>query len=151
MTILKNYEGVVRASQMQPLLTPCIGIKDLLGTTQPIAADDEKTFKGEINKKFIRRHKHLKYKLWPFINLMVIKCNADLLSEGVILVDLPGAFDVSATILRATEVFKDKLQFTLAAARVTRSEADAALISMPHLVDTRHTRLNDSQALWMTK
>lgn len=61
---------------------------------------------------------------------MVIKCNSELLSEGVVLVDLPGSSDVSATVMRATEAFKDKLQFTLGAARVDRSQDDAGLRGM---------------------
>lgn len=60
---------------------------------------------------------------------MFIKCNADVLSGGSVLVDLPGTFDTSTTILRTIARYKDKLDFTLAATGVKRSEVDASLMS----------------------
>lgn len=76
-----------------------------------------------------RRTGHAQYKPWPLVTGMIVKCNSSLLADGSVLVDLPGSFDVSATILHATAAFKDKLQFTLAAARVERSQSDATLNS----------------------
>lgn len=102
-------------------------VRELLGRTDHITATSEKHFLRDTVKKYSRSTGHSQYKPWPLVNLMVIKCNAELLSEGAILVDLPGSSDVSATVLRATASFRDKLQFTLGAARVDRSQDDADL------------------------
>ncbi|VDB92237.1 unnamed protein product [Peniophora sp. CBMAI 1063] len=102
-------------------------VREVLGRTDRITADNEKNFLRDTVKRYNRSTGHSQYKPWPLVNLMVIKCNAEILSKGVVLVDLPGSHDVSATVQRATDSFKDKLQFTLATARVDRSQEDASL------------------------
>ncbi|KZV75827.1 hypothetical protein PENSPDRAFT_37249 [Peniophora sp. CONT] len=116
-------------ASVDTILAKCPEVIDLLGQTQYITADNEKEFLRETAKRYTRRTGHSEYKKWPLVDLMVIKCDSELLSKGVILVDLPGSSDVSATVMRATEGFKDKLQFILGAARVERSEDDAELSS----------------------
>ena len=98
----------------------------LLGTTHNIVAPTEAAFIRE-TQRLIRRTGHAQYKPWPLINSMIIKCNSQVLADGTILVDLPGSFDVSATVLHATAAFKNKLQFTLAATSITRPENDLTL------------------------
>ena len=101
----------------------------MLGKVDIVEVDNERTFINDTVRKYNRPagQAHSPYKPWPLIDLMVIKCNADVLAGGSIIVDLPGSSDVSATVLRATAAFKDKLQFTLAAALLDRSQDDANL------------------------
>ena len=111
----------------ETLLTKFAEVVGLLGTTDTITAESDKKFLKETTKRYARRIGHTEYKKWPLVDRMVVKCDSEMLSEGVILVDLPGSSDVSATVLRATEAFRDKLHFTLGAARIDRSENDAGL------------------------
>ncbi|KZV75828.1 hypothetical protein PENSPDRAFT_37253 [Peniophora sp. CONT] len=102
-------------------------IQELLGKTQYVSKADEQKFMNQANTKLRRRTGHAHYRPWPLITGMIIKCKAPALKDGTIVVDMPGSFDISATVLHATEVFKDKLDFTLAAAHVNRSQNDATL------------------------
>ncbi|VDB92241.1 unnamed protein product [Peniophora sp. CBMAI 1063] len=119
-------------------------VEAILGKTENIVVNDEKKFIADTKRRFSRGKGHSQFKSWPLINNMVIKCNADILADGTILVDLPGSSDVSATVLRATASFKDKLQFTLAAARLDRSQTDAALQSNMEDEVARQARTHSS-------
>ncbi|VDB92238.1 unnamed protein product [Peniophora sp. CBMAI 1063] len=133
-------------ASVETILAKCPEVRKLLGTIDIVEADNDKKFLKETTRRYARRIGHFEYKKWPLVDLMVIKCNSELLSEGVILVDLPGSADVSATVLRATEAFKDKLHFTLGAARVERSEDDAGLLSYIQDEINRQRRMQSNGA-----
>ena len=95
-----------------------------MGTTSTIRENDEKKFLKTL-EAYIGSARKRGPKKWALLTQLLIKCNSDVLSNGTVLVDLPGSGDCSPTVLRTTADFKSKLDVKLVAVLPARATNDA--------------------------
>lgn len=105
----------------------CSDLVKLLGTTVTIKEDEEELFVKALQPYLGAAKKHKGPKAWALLTQLVIKCNSDVLSDGTILVDLPGSGDCSATVLRTTANVKSKLDIKLVAVLPQRASSEAVV------------------------
>lgn len=67
-------------------------------------------------------------KKWALLNRLIIRCNTEVLSTGVMLIDLPGSGDCSTTVLRAADKVKNNLDVKLIAVLPARAASEAVII-----------------------
>ncbi|KIK56061.1 hypothetical protein GYMLUDRAFT_823303 [Collybiopsis luxurians FD-317 M1] len=93
--------GQVKSATVDDLLSQFQDVTDVLGTTKSIESSNSIEFQKAL-KRMVTEEKlgpgHAKQsQLWPLIRQVQIRCNAACLSEGCVLVDLPGNSDSNAT------------------------------------------------------
>ncbi|KZV68292.1 hypothetical protein PENSPDRAFT_754231 [Peniophora sp. CONT] len=113
--------------QMYPELTA------LLGSTISIRETNEKSFRDALEQYMGPTRDRKGLKKWAFLTLFVIKYNAEVVSDGSILIDLPGSDDCSAIVTRAIERFKERLDVKLVAVLSPRASTEA--IVNEHMVE----------------
>ena len=103
------------------------GVAELFGNVHTIREADEKEFIKSLESYVGAARKQKGPKKWALVTQLVIKCNADVLSDGTILVDMPGSGDCSQTVHRATENVKSKLDVKLVAVHPARATSVATV------------------------
>ena len=115
---------------------------DLFGATITIRENDEKKFLKTLESRIGSARKKRGPKKWALLTRLVIKCNSNVLSNGTILVDLPGSGYCSSNVLQTTTDFKSKLDVKLVAVRPARATNEAVVIGEAYLRHRIHrTRL----------
>ncbi|KAG1755777.1 hypothetical protein EDB19DRAFT_1956649 [Suillus lakei] len=106
-------------------------IANVLGTTKKISAKNSTIFAQEIAKYIDSKDQKRETKkkdhgpaLWPLIRQVNVRCNAQALSTGAILVDLPGVADANAARNSIAKDYMKKCDCIWILAPITRAVDD---------------------------
>lgn len=97
----------------------------MLGTTINISEQTEGDFRKALESCIGAAGTSKGLKKWMFLTGAVIKCNAEVLSAGSVLVDCPGFGDCSTAVLRAIQKIKAGLDVKLVAVLPQRASSEA--------------------------
>ncbi|VDC04784.1 unnamed protein product [Peniophora sp. CBMAI 1063] len=99
----------------------------LLGTTVNVTGENEADFLAALAPYMGSPGRHKGLKKWAFLTSLVVKCNAEAVSGGSILVDFPGSGDSSSIVLRAIEKVEQCLDVRLLAVMPQRASTEAVV------------------------
>jgi hypothetical protein len=115
---LEKFSAVYR-SDMPTNLTAILNDSDLglpdeiaryMSTGQPLVIDEEKalTLRNKVRRYLVGREQHDDGQFWPLISRVRIYGNFDVLSNGVVLVDLPGLNDPNPAREQVTKKYLEE-------------------------------------------
>ncbi|VDC02472.1 unnamed protein product [Peniophora sp. CBMAI 1063] len=111
--------------RVQAVLDLYPDIANILGTTITIQECDDQAFVKALESHIGAAKEHKGPKKWALLAQLLVKCNADVLKTGLIVIDFPGSGDYSPTVLRMIAEVQSKLDVKLVAVRPARVSTEA--------------------------
>jgi hypothetical protein len=142
--ILQSIDDLNKTSAKKLLSEP--HVKKMLDSKTSVNATTESTFAQQI-KQYIESSKpkegeKASISLWPLVKVVKIYVKADILKPGIILVDLPGSHDTSASRVAVTDNYRKNLTASVVCAPAVRAASDKVAQELLSSVERRNMQLD---------
>jgi GTPase Era involved in 16S rRNA processing len=152
---LKNIDDLGQTSAATLLKEP--HVVEILDSVQGVTAKTELAFAEQI-KQYIESSKPREgekrlISLWPLVKVVRIYVRAQILKPGIVLVDLPGSQDTSASRVAVTDNYRKNLSASVVCAPAIRAASDKIAHDLLSSVERRNMQMDGlytSESLFFT-
>jgi GTPase Era involved in 16S rRNA processing len=152
---LKNIDDLGKTSAATLLKEP--HVVEILDSVQSVTAKTELAFAEQI-KQYIESSKPKEgekrlISLWPLVKVVRIYVRAQILKPGIVLVDLPGSQDTSASRVAVTDNYRKNLSASVVCAPAIRAASDKIAHDLLSSVERRNMQMDGlytSESLFFT-